>query len=89
MHILLSSGFNDELSFPFTQLRAHVGVTEWARREREFEDAKELEEFAARKVTEMGVYEEALEEIEENKALVDGGDMTREEFIANHKPRYL
>ncbi|KAF3006196.1 hypothetical protein E8E15_001415 [Penicillium rubens] len=32
LHMLLSSGFNDEYSFPFTQLRAHLGATEWARR---------------------------------------------------------
>ncbi|KAJ5865667.1 hypothetical protein N7534_000220 [Penicillium rubens] len=85
LHMLLSSGFNDEHSFPFTQLRAHLGPTEWARRGMEFDHPNELEEFAARKVKEMDMYQEALEELEKSKALVDSGEMTKEEFIANHK----
>jgi hypothetical protein len=51
-HMLLVSGFNDHCSFPFTQLRQHFGLTEWERRQREFDDATELEAFAARKVSE-------------------------------------
>jgi hypothetical protein len=89
LHMLLSSGFNDEHSFPFTQLRAHLGATEWARRGMEFDNPKELEEFAARKVKEMDMYEEALEEIEKSKALVDSGNMTKEQFIANYEQRHL
>jgi hypothetical protein len=46
-------------------------------------NAEELEAFAARKVTELDEYDEALEKGEEDKALVDGGKMTKEEFIAN------
>ncbi|KAJ9480573.1 hypothetical protein VN97_g12982 [Penicillium thymicola] len=85
LHMLLSSGFNDEHSFPFTQLRAHLGATEWASRGMEFDNPKELEEFAAQKVKEMDMYEEALEEIEKRKTLVDTGNMTKEMFIANHE----
>lgn len=54
-----------------------------------FDDPKELEEFAARKVREIDMYEEALEDIEESKALVDSGNMTREKFVANYKRRRL
>lgn len=82
LHMLLSSGFNDHRSFPFTQLRWHLGSTEWARREREFDDPEVLEAFAARKVKELDKYDERLEEIEERKALVDSGQMTKEEFLA-------
>ncbi|KAJ5573819.1 uncharacterized protein N7459_008246 [Penicillium hispanicum] len=82
LHMLLSTGFNDDCSFPFTQLRRHVGTTEWARRENEFDNVKELEEFAKRKVSELDQYDEALEKMEENKALVDSGNMTKEEFMA-------
>jgi hypothetical protein len=34
-------------------------------------------------VNELDEYDEALEKREEDKALVDGGKMTKEEFIAN------
>jgi hypothetical protein len=34
LHMLLLSGFNDYCSFPFTQLRQHVGASEWAKREK-------------------------------------------------------
>ncbi|KAL2867736.1 aminoglycoside phosphotransferase family protein [Aspergillus lucknowensis] len=86
LHMLLSSGFNDHCNFPFTQLRRHVGVDEWVRRENDFDNAGELEEFAARKVSELDTYDEALEKMEEKKALVDSGKMTKEEFIASIRP---
>ncbi|PWY95732.1 hypothetical protein BO94DRAFT_562367 [Aspergillus sclerotioniger CBS 115572] len=82
LHMLLSSGFNDHRSFPFTQLRRHVGTTEWARREKDFDHAKELDAFAEGKVNELLKYDEALEKIEENKTLVDSGNMTKQEFCA-------
>jgi aminoglycoside phosphotransferase (APT) family kinase protein len=34
LHMLISVGFNDHRSFPFTQLRQHVGETKWERRVR-------------------------------------------------------
>ncbi|GIJ98285.1 hypothetical protein Aspvir_000401 [Aspergillus viridinutans] len=83
LHMLLSSGFNDHRSFPFTQLRRHVGDTKWAKREKEFDNAEELEAFAVWKVSELDKYDRALEKVEENKALMDSGNMTKEEFIAN------
>ncbi|EEH09710.1 phosphotransferase enzyme family protein [Histoplasma capsulatum G186AR] len=81
LHMLLSSGFNDHRSFPFTQLRQYFG-TEWAKRENEFNNEEELEAFAARKMSELEQYDEVLEKREDNKALVDSGKMTKEEFIA-------
>ncbi|KAK2757120.1 hypothetical protein FQN54_005090 [Arachnomyces sp. PD_36] len=85
LHMLLLSGFNDHRSFPFTQLRRHFG-TEWSKREEEFNNEEKLKAFAARKVSELDEYDEALEKIEGNKALVDSGKMTKEEFIANALP---
>ncbi|PYI11363.1 phosphotransferase enzyme family protein [Aspergillus sclerotiicarbonarius CBS 121057] len=82
LHMLLSSGFNDHRSFPFMQLRQHLGAAEWARREKAFDHAKELEASAEGKVSELDKYDEALEKMEENKALVDSGNMTKQEFIA-------
>ncbi|KAK2741550.1 hypothetical protein FQN55_008305 [Onygenales sp. PD_40] len=83
LHMLLSSGFNDHRGFPFTQLRRHVGITEWVNLEKSFSNKEELEAFAARKASELDEYEVALEKMEETKALVDSGDMTKEEFITN------
>lgn len=68
LHMLLLSGFNDHRSFPFTQLRRHFGATEWAKCEKEFDNAKELEAFAARKVSELDKYDEAYE-MRNNKGL--------------------
>ncbi|RAK94954.1 phosphotransferase enzyme family protein [Aspergillus ibericus CBS 121593] len=81
LHMLLSSGFNDHRSFPFMQLRRHLGA-EWARREKAFEHAEELQAFAEWKVNELDKYDEALEKMEENKALVESGNMTKQEFIS-------
>lgn len=82
LHMLLSSGFNDHWSFPFTQLRLHLGPEEWARREKEFDDPQILEAFAARKVSELDKYDKDLENMEERMSLLDRGHMTKEEFIA-------
>lgn len=81
-HMLLSSGFNDHRIFPFIQLRRH-SEAKWAKHERQFDNTEELEAFATRKVRQLNVYGEALEKVEEDKALVDKGKMTKEEFIAN------
>jgi hypothetical protein len=59
-----------------------LGATEWARREKEFDNVKELEGFATQKLSQLDEYDEALEKTEQNKALVDSGNMTKEEFIA-------
>jgi hypothetical protein len=53
-----------------------------AKREKAFDNAEELEAFAVRKVNELEEYDEALEDIEGYKTLMDGAKMTREEFIA-------
>ncbi|KAK6814919.1 hypothetical protein RU639_009772 [Aspergillus parasiticus] len=82
LHMLLSSGFNDHRSFPFTQLRRHFGA-EWAIHEKEFDHTEKLEAFAARKVDELDKYDKALEKMEEKKALVDSENMTKQEFVAN------
>jgi hypothetical protein len=82
-HMLISSGFNDQRSFPFVQLRQHLGDARWAEYEKGYGNAEELEAFATRKVKQLDEYDEALEKIKEEKALVDSGKMTREAFIAN------
>ena len=84
--MLLSCGFNDQSSFPFTQLLRHLGTAEWERRREEFNDPEILEEFATCKVKELEHHEETLERVEEKKELLDNGEMTKEEFIAQCTP---
>ncbi|TAQ90749.1 hypothetical protein B7494_g929 [Chlorociboria aeruginascens] len=83
LHLLLLSGFNNQRSFPFTQLRRHLGATECAKREKELDNTEELEAFAAQKVSELDKYDEAFEKREKDKVLVDSGKITKEEFIDN------
>lgn len=80
LHMLLSSGFNDHRSFPFTQLRMHLHA-EWAKCEKKFDNPEELESFAARKMDQLDMYDKAVEKRDEDKALVDSGEMTKDEFI--------
>lgn len=82
VHMLLTTGFIGHRTFPFKQLRLHLGDTEWERREKEFDNAKEIEAFTARKLGEREKYDKTLEEMVEKKALVDSGGMTKEEFLA-------
>jgi hypothetical protein len=86
LHMLLSAGFNDPDSFPWSKLREHLGDEEWTRRGEEFGDDEELEVFGARKVREEEEYDAALEKLETDKELVDKGEMAREEFIAKYSP---
>lgn len=83
LHMLISAGFGDHLSFPFTLLRRHIGSAEWEKRENEVYDAEKVEAFAAQKVKELEQFDEALDKLEAKKALVDSGELTKEEFIAN------
>ncbi|KAH6722439.1 hypothetical protein BKA61DRAFT_640057 [Leptodontidium sp. MPI-SDFR-AT-0119] len=69
LHMLLSCGFNDTYSFPFTQLRQHVGIEKW----RKSENAVDL-----------GEYDAELAKIEADKACVDRGEMERADFLAIH-----
>ncbi|KAJ5797149.1 uncharacterized protein N7518_005689 [Penicillium psychrosexuale] len=57
--------------------------TEWAKREKEFDNPPELEAFGKRKVNELDQYDEALERLERSKSLVDSGDMTMDEFVSS------
>ncbi|KAL3449615.1 hypothetical protein BJX65DRAFT_272714 [Aspergillus insuetus] len=89
LHMLLSSGFNNHQRFPFAQLRRHLGANEWARRAKDFNNADELEAFAERKVSKLDKYDKALDKMEEKKALLDRGDITKEEFVALIQPAWI
>lgn len=82
-HMLLASGFNHDRSFPFNQLKLHVGTDEWDRLKKEVNE-DEAEAFGARKKQELEQYEQDLEIVEEHTRLVNEGKMTKEDFIAVH-----
>lgn len=85
LHMLISSGFNDQRSFPFVQLRRHLGDERWAEFERQCNfDADELDAFAVQKLQQLEEYDEALEKMEEEKVLVDAGRITNEAFVAGY-----
>ncbi|KAI9837335.1 MAG: hypothetical protein M1819_000409 [Sarea resinae] len=82
LHMLLSCGFNDESSVPFSQLRQRFGLEEWKQRKEEFYDTAEIEAFVQRKLAQLEQHEKDLEETSAHKEAVDAGVMTREDFIA-------
>lgn len=96
MHMLLASGFNHDRSFPFDELKRHVGADEWARLEKlqtnvnddEAEAEAEAEAFGARKKQQLEQYEQDLEIVEEHTRLVEEGKMTKEDFLARHFAAY-
>ncbi len=82
LHMLLSCGFNDFYSLPFSKLRDHVGTKEWRWRNEEFYASKEMEAFVTLKLPQLTQYEKDFEKTKTDKAALDSGKMTEEEFIA-------
>lgn len=83
-HMLLSCGFNDTYSFPFTQLRQHIGIDKWKRLRWEV-NQEEVEAFITQKISQLEQYDEEVAKIEADKARVDHGEMSREDFIAAYR----
>lgn len=55
LHMLLSCGFNDTYSFPFTQLRQHVGIDKWTS-QRSAVHPEEVETFVVQKTLQLEQY---------------------------------
>lgn len=83
VHMLLTTGFNDPYTFPFTKLVQHVGTDEWKRREREVNE-DEVTTFGAQKALQLEQYNRDLERAEAITTLVDEGKMKKKDFIAMH-----
>jgi hypothetical protein len=83
LHMLLSCGFNDTCTFPFTQLRQHVGIEKW-RKSINAVDPGEVETFVAQKMLHLAEYDAELAEIEADKARVNSGEMETADFHATH-----
>lgn len=71
IHMLLSTGFNDPRTFPFTRLKQLVGADEWDRREREVND-DEAAAFGSKKVIQLEQYNRDLKELERRGHPLDG-----------------
>ncbi|RSL55196.1 hypothetical protein CEP53_007176 [Fusarium sp. AF-6] len=84
LHMLLSCGFNDTYSFPFTQLRQHVGIDKW-KSLRWKVNQEEVETFVTQKTTHLEQYDQEVARMEVDKASVDCGEVSREDFIAGHR----
>ena len=82
LHMLLSSGFFDSFSFPCGHLKEHVGDEWWNDMTSRIEETDEVKNFVDRKLPELDRYDEDLDNIEKQKALMDNGKVTREEFVA-------
>ncbi|KAF2728278.1 hypothetical protein EJ04DRAFT_591941 [Polyplosphaeria fusca] len=81
LHMLLTTGFNDPCSYPFTKLIQHIGADEWESRKRDVAE-DEVEAFGVKKMMQLKQYRKDLEVIKANKALVDTGQMRKEDFVA-------
>ena len=81
IHMLLSSGFLSSFSFPCGHLKAHVG-TEWRDASFIIEQTDEVKKFVKQKLPQLERYDEELDRIEKRKALMENGEITREEFVA-------
>ncbi|KAJ0165521.1 putative MFS-type transporter [Colletotrichum tanaceti] len=79
-HMLLSAGFNETSTFPFTKLIEFVGPEEWERRRSEV-DEKEVAAFGARKKLQLEEYSRDLERIEAESVLVDTGQKRKKDFV--------
>jgi hypothetical protein len=81
--MLLSCGFNDTNSFPFTKLKEHVGTDKWKELESAL-DPNEIGVFVERKTLQLEQYDAELAKTNSRIAYVDHGEITREELIAKH-----
>jgi hypothetical protein len=83
LHMLLSSGFFDDLTFPCMQLRKHKGPQWWDERMEDQGDTEEVEKFVADKMKDLAVYDEIKEKVEHHKVLTDNKEMSAEDFISS------
>jgi len=83
LHMLLSYGFSDTYSFPFTQLLQHVGIDAW-KTHRLAVHPEDVGTFVAQKTLQLEQYDADLAKTEVDKARVDCGEMTRTDFLATH-----
>ncbi|KAL6236317.1 hypothetical protein BDW75DRAFT_250229 [Aspergillus navahoensis] len=81
LHMLLSSGFFDNLTFPCMQLRKHKGEQWWDEYMKGQENTEEIEKFVADKQKDLAVNDEVKNKVDHYKFLMDNEKMTTEDFI--------
>lgn len=65
LHMILSAGFNAPKVLPFTQLIRHIGSEKWTQLKNTIPNAKEIEGFVQKKVSELDQYDMEVAEMEE------------------------
>lgn len=83
LHMLLSSGFFDTLTFPYMQLRKHMGAQWWDERMNYHEHTEEVEKFVAAKLKDLAAYDEIKGKVDHLKVLMDNDEMAIEDFISS------
>jgi hypothetical protein len=82
LHMVLAWAFNDPQTFPFAQLRRHVGADKW--KKLQAVNQGDLDAFVKKKMLHLEQYDVALDAIEDDKELVDDGKLARDKFMDRH-----
>ncbi|KAJ5225884.1 hypothetical protein N7468_007109 [Penicillium chermesinum] len=83
LHMLLSSGFFDDLTFPCMQLRNYKGAQWWDQCMKEYGHTEEVEKFVVDKMKDLAAYDEIKEKVEHHKVLMDNKEISAEDFISS------
>ncbi|KAJ5788919.1 Aminoglycoside phosphotransferase [Penicillium psychrosexuale] len=74
-------GFFNPLGFPYMKWRQFIGLDRWMERVNELEIRPEVKDFVCDKLRDLDEYDKKVEKVEELKASLDRGQMTKDEFI--------
>ncbi|EAU30517.1 predicted protein [Aspergillus terreus NIH2624] len=81
LHMILSSGFFGSRTFPCGQLRRHRGSKWWTDSVLRIQASGEAKRFAESKAGQFERYDKGVEDIEDLKALMNDGKLSREDFV--------
>lgn len=83
LHMLLSSSFFDNLTFPYMQLRKHKDAQWWDERMKDHGNTEEVEKFVADKLKDLAAYYEIKDKVEHYKVIMGNEEMSAEDFISS------
>ncbi|KAJ5958048.1 uncharacterized protein N7479_005198 [Penicillium vulpinum] len=81
LHELASNPFFNCSNLPFKQLQQKLGAEKWRKQMDEILGQDESKELLEKKPGELEIYTKKVEKVVDYKALLDNGDMTKEEFV--------
>lgn len=84
LHMLLSGGFNREETFPFHQLRRHIGADKWAGLQPHL-DKGEMDAFARQKILHLEQHDAEEDEMLNDKERVESGELSRLGFVERYR----